>query len=110
MEARCAALGAQSLNPLDHQGSPLGFVLTRKEGEVFLCPLGPLPMSRPQSPVALHGSSLSPFLCEHVTLTFELKKVILWGVPGGSVVKNPPANAGDTDSIPGAPQQEKPPR
>ena len=23
------------------------------------------------------------------------------GFPGGSVVKNPPANAGDTDSIPG---------
>ena len=23
------------------------------------------------------------------------------GVPGGSVVKNPPANAGDTGSIPG---------
>ena len=24
-----------------------------------------------------------------------------WGFPGGSVVKNPPANAGDTGSIPG---------
>ena len=23
------------------------------------------------------------------------------GCPGGSVVKNPPANAGDTDSVPG---------
>ena len=23
------------------------------------------------------------------------------GFPGGSVVRNPPANAGDTDSIPG---------
>ena len=23
-----------------------------------------------------------------------------WGFPGGSVVKNPPANAGDTSSIP----------
>ena len=25
---------------------------------------------------------------------------MLLGFPGGSVVKNPPANAGDTDSIP----------
>ena len=24
-----------------------------------------------------------------------------WGFPGGSVVKNPPANAGDAGSIPG---------
>ena len=30
--------------------------------------------------------------------------MLLWGFPGGSVVKNPPAHAGDTrdvDSIPG---------
>ena len=26
---------------------------------------------------------------------------LLWGFPGGSAVKNPPANAGDTDLIPG---------
>ena len=25
----------------------------------------------------------------------------LWGFPGGAVVKNPPANAGDTGSSPG---------
>ena len=25
-----------------------------------------------------------------------------WGIPCGSVVKNPPANAGDTGSIPGS--------
>ena len=25
----------------------------------------------------------------------------MWGFPGGSVVKNPPTNAGDTGSIPG---------
>ena len=25
----------------------------------------------------------------------------MWGFPGGSVVKNPPANAGDKSSIPG---------
>ena len=25
-----------------------------------------------------------------------------WGFPGGSVVKNPPANAGDAGSIPGS--------
>ena len=26
----------------------------------------------------------------------------MWGFPGGSVVKNPPANAGDVDLIPGS--------
>ena len=25
-----------------------------------------------------------------------------WGFPGGSMVKNPPANAGDSGSIPGS--------
>jgi len=28
-------------------------------------------------------------------------KALSWGLPGDSVVKNPPANAGDTGSIPG---------
>ena len=27
---------------------------------------------------------------------FWVKKAIQWGFPGGAVVKNPPANAGDT--------------
>ena len=35
----------------------------------------------------------------------EMRKLKLsslsWGFPGGSVVKNPPANAGDVGSIPG---------
>ena len=29
------------------------------------------------------------------------KKIQLWDFPGGVVVKNPPANAGDTGSSPG---------
>ena len=29
------------------------------------------------------------------------KKALSWGFPGSSVVKTPPANAGDTHSIPG---------
>ena len=33
---------------------------------------------------------------------FFSKVVYLMDVPGGSVVKNPPANAGDTGSIPGS--------
>ena len=33
-------------------------------------------------------------------LNGDFKKNLV-GFPGGSVVKNPPANAGDTDSIPG---------
>ena len=30
------------------------------------------------------------------------------GLPGGSVVKNPPANAGDTDSIPDVGRSHRP--
>ena len=30
-----------------------------------------------------------------------LKRLLLLGFPGGAVVKNPPANAGDTGSSPG---------
>ena len=31
----------------------------------------------------------------------KLGKIVLEGFPGGVVVKNPPANAGDTGSSPG---------
>ena len=31
----------------------------------------------------------------------QLLKTHLWDFPGGTVVKNPPANAGNTGSIPG---------
>ena len=34
-------------------------------------------------------------------------KAEMWGFPGGAVVKNPPANAGDTGSSPG-PGREDP--
>ena len=41
---------------------------------------------------------------EEALATSEIYGSLMWlqGFPGGSVVKNPPANAGDTDSIPGA--------
>ena len=32
---------------------------------------------------------------------FKKKNQIVWDFPGGAVVKNPPANAGDTGSSPG---------
>ena len=40
------------------------------------------------------------------SITISLSNVCadqgIWSFPGGSVVKNPPANAGDTGSIPGS--------
>ena len=33
---------------------------------------------------------------------FLLESIVIQGFPGGSVVKNPPANAGDKGSIPGS--------
>ena len=32
---------------------------------------------------------------------WSLKTIVIWDFPGGAVVKNPPANAGDTGSSPG---------
>ena len=39
-------------------------------------------------------------LCQGETKDIILKKEV-WGFPGGAVVKNPPANAGDMDLSPG---------
>ena len=36
-----------------------------------------------------------------LVLTISVSKTYMWGFPGGAVVKNPPANAGDTGSSPG---------
>ena len=36
-----------------------------------------------------------------ILITFLFNKCFTWGFPGGAVVKNPPANAGDTGSSPG---------
>ena len=33
-------------------------------------------------------------------MTKHTTQLLIWGFAGGSVVKNPPANAGDTGSIP----------
>ena len=41
-------------------------------------------------------------------ITFWLLLYLIWGFPGGSAVKNPPASEGDMGSIPGwgrAPQK-----
>ena len=35
------------------------------------------------------------------TRKIPIVKTLLWGFPGGAVVENPPANAGDTGSSPG---------
>ena len=52
---------------------------------------------------------LNEWLTVRCTECFSSKKILLkncylkpfWGFPGGAVVKNPPANAGDTGSSPG---------
>ena len=41
---------------------------------------------------------MNTFPFQKIEITF---KNILWGFPGGTVVENPPANAGDTGSSPG---------
>ena len=46
------------------------------------------------------------FLCNCVPhaiwhITDAQSKPTVWGFPGGTVVRNPPANAGDTGSSPG---------
>ena len=46
-------------------------------------------------------SSCPGFAKKKTTLTITTNFKNLRGFPDGSVVKNPPANAGDTGSIPG---------
>ena len=41
------------------------------------------------------------FRKKHTKLSNALSSIIYYGLPGGSVVKNPPTNAGDIDLIPG---------
>ena len=40
-------------------------------------------------------------ICNNKTLVISPLKICINGLPGGSVVKNLPANAGDTGSSPG---------
>ena len=35
-------------------------------------------------------------ICMHIFIEFYLNKAVYWSFPGGTVVKNPPTNAGDT--------------
>ena len=48
-----------------------------------------------------HQSSASQELIYYLLLLLEVpfKRGIVWDFPGGPVVKNPPANAGDTGSV-----------
>ena len=73
--------------------------------------------------IQVYSTSWFSQLC-HPELAALLPKKDFRGFPGGPVVKNPPADAGDTSSIPGVPcatttgpccrahalQQEKPPQ
>ena len=45
----------------------------------------------------------------HIILSAPDLKKLLWGFPGGTVVKNPPANAGDTGDVGLNPGQERSP-
>ena len=44
---------------------------------------------------------LPGFVAKQAYLVLWLRKPAFLGFPGGAVVKNPPANAGDTGSSPG---------
>ena len=48
-----------------------------------------------------HDSSISGPWPLTLALPDSLLKKYIWGFPGDSVVKNPPAHAGDTGFIPG---------
>ena len=42
------------------------------------------------------------FPCQTISWGYNMTIIVVaLRLPGGAVVKNPPANAGDTDSIPG---------
>ena len=41
------------------------------------------------------------YIHTYTNIYIYIKNEVILGFPGGTVVKNPPANAGDTGSIPG---------
>ena len=41
------------------------------------------------------------YITYYVKVKFDKNNINHWGLPGGAVVENPPANAGDTGSSPG---------
>ena len=53
--------------------------------------------------VWITSQMVRPFTEERKTKWGQVResKVMRWGFPGGAVVENPPANAGDTGSSPG---------
>ena len=52
---------------------------------------------------------VSFFLMWTILIVFiEFVTILLWGFPGGTVVKNPPANAGDTKDMGSIPGWEDP--
>ena len=60
------------------------------------------------APPALEAQSLnhwtpkgSPTFSIFDTILKDIFKKLIWDFTGGAVVKNPPANAGDTGSVPG---------
>ena len=52
--------------------------------------------------VLLEHSSVHPFVCILLLVVFMLPQLGWVGFPGGSVVRNMPASAGDSGSIPGS--------
>ncbi|XP_059890263.1 copper homeostasis protein cutC homolog isoform X1 [Delphinus delphis] len=55
---------------------------------------------RTQKSIILSSAHLF-MLARFILLFYDLSKIYFMGLPGGTVVKNPRANAGDTDSSPG---------
>ena len=56
--------------------------------------------ARVQSPAMPRGGAHADGI--HYVRWLEIRTGnVSWGFPGGSLVKNPPSNAGDIDSIPG---------
>ena len=52
--------------------------------------------------IPVQVTDISPdVLCsQKIIIMIIFKKLVVWGFPGGSVLKNPPANAGEMGSIP----------
>ena len=62
-----------------------------------------MPRKEEKTSHTLGGLISSTFNQQVINTGIRNSMVVQWfkGFPGGSVVKNPPANAGDTGSIPG---------
>ena len=108
----------ESLQSLMHTARACGLQSTAKTLRSFLLLLNILPkkkskkvfsrLNSPSLPAQNEIRSFDSLTYAKAAYTTDIKTFIVSGFPGGTVVKNPPANVEDTSSSPGPGRSHRP--